>query len=150
MILDHLNRSASYYKLSPRIEQALQFLSGQDLAKLPDGRAEIDGENLYANVFGYETKAGTAEGILEAHRLYLDIQCLITGEEKIGHADLAALKVTQPYDVTKDCELLKGRCQFIKLRPRSFVVFFPHDAHMPGCAVGQPAPVRKVVVKVRI
>ena len=107
MILDHLNRIASYYVLSPRIEKALRFLSGQDLEKLPDGRIEIDGESLYASVFGYETKSGTFGGVWEAHRRYLDIQCLIAGVEKIGYADLAVLKVTQAYDETKDCELLK-------------------------------------------
>jgi len=150
MILDHLTRAACYYGLSPRIEKALRFLSAQDLEKMPDGRIEIDGESLYANVFGYETKAGTAGGVWEVHRRYLDIQCLIAGVEKIGYADLASLKVTQAYDETKDCELLKGRGQFFKLRPRSFVVFFPQDAHMPGRAAGRPAPVRKVVVKVEL
>ena len=150
MILDHLTRAASYYGLSPRIEQALRFINGPDLEKMPDGRIEIDGERLSASVFGYETKAGTAGGVWEAHRRYLDIQCLIAGVEKIGYADLAALNVTQTYDETKDCELLKGRGQFFKLRPQSFIMFFPQDAHMPGRAVGRPTPVRKVVVKVQI
>ncbi len=150
MILDHLARAASYYGLSPRIEQALRFLNGQDLEKMPDGRIEIDGESLYASVSGYETKAGTAGGVWEAHRRYLDIQCLIAGVEKIGYADLASLEVAQAYDETKDCELLKGRGQFFKLRPQSFVVFFPQDAHMPGRAAGRSAPVRKVVVKIQV
>lgn len=150
MILDQLTNAAFYYGLSPRIEQALRFLRGQDLEKLPDGRVDIDGERLYANVAGYETKAGTTGGAWEAHRRYLDIQCLIAGVEKIGYADLAALKVTQVYEAARDCELLKGRGLFIALRPRSFVMFFPQDAHMPGRAAGRPAPVRKIVVKIQI
>ena len=32
----------------------------------------------------------------------------------------------------------------------TFVVFYPHDAHMPGLALGKPSPVRKVVVKVAV
>jgi len=150
MILDQLANGAGYYGLSPRIEKALRFLNGQDLEKLPDGRVEIDGESLYASVFGYETKAGTAGGVWEVHRRYVDIQCLIAGVEKIGYADIASLKVTQAYDAAKDCELLKGRGPCFTLRPRSFAVFFPQDAHMPGRAAGRPAPVRKVVVKVEL
>jgi biofilm protein TabA len=34
------------------------------------------------------------------------------------------------------------------LAPGGFVVHFPWDVHMPLCAVGDPAEVRKVVVKV--
>ncbi|MDD5676598.1 MAG: YhcH/YjgK/YiaL family protein [Kiritimatiellae bacterium] len=150
MILDHLAHAASYYVLSPRIEKALRFLSGQDLGKLPDGRIEIDGEDLYASVSGYETKAGLAGGVWEAHRRYVDVQCLIAGVEKIGYADISSLKVAQAYDEGKDCELLNGRGQFFKLRPRHFVVFFPQDGHMPSRAAGRPAPVRKVVVKIKI
>jgi len=150
MILDQLSRVASYQGLSPRIAQALRFINGQDLGKLADGRIEIDGARLYANVFGYATKAGRAGGVWEAHRRYVDIQCLISGVEQIGYANLADLIVTQAYDETKDCEFLKGHGQFFKLRPRSFVVFFPQDAHMPGRAAGQPGPVRKVVVKVQL
>lgn len=150
MILDQLTNAAFYRGLSPRIEQGLRFLCERDLAKLPDGRVDIDGDRLYANVFGYETKVGVAGGSWEAHRRYLDIQCLIAGVERIGYADLATLKVTQAYDEARDCEFLKGRGLFLILRPRSFVVFYPHDAHMPGRAAGPAAPVRKVVVKVQV
>jgi biofilm protein TabA len=31
-----------------------------------------------------------------------------------------------------------------------FAIFFPGDAHAPGIAPGDPAPVRKVVVKVKV
>ena len=150
MILDHLANAAGYYGLGPRIAKALRFLSGENLEKLPEGRIAMDGARLYARVSGYETKAGTAGGIWEAHRRYLDIQCLIAGVEKIGYAGLAALKVTQAYDAGKDCEFLKGRGQFFILQPQNFAIFFPQDAHMPCRAAGRPAPVRKVVVKVQI
>ena len=36
----------------------------------------------------------------------------------------------------------------IKMEKGSFAVFFPQDAHAPGIATGDPAPVKKVVVKV--
>ena len=35
------------------------------------------------------------------------------------------------------------------MRPGLFAVFFPQDAHMPGLAVDQPEPVKKMVIKIR-
>jgi biofilm protein TabA len=32
----------------------------------------------------------------------------------------------------------------------TFLVFWPEDGHMPGIAVDAPAPVRKVVIKIRL
>jgi YhcH/YjgK/YiaL family protein len=34
------------------------------------------------------------------------------------------------------------------LQPGMWAIFFPQDAHKPGCAVAAPAVVRKIVVKV--
>lgn len=31
----------------------------------------------------------------------------------------------------------------------SLAIFAPEDAHKPGCALGEPCRVRKIVVKVR-
>lgn len=147
MIRDQLTQAACYYALHPLIERGLRFLREQDLAALPDGRVEIDGNRLYASVSRYETKSGIAGGAWEAHRRYLDIHCLITGVEKIGYAALAALNVTQAYDQDHDGVLLKGRGDFFTLQRGAFAIFFPQDAHMPGRAAGRPLAVRKIVVK---
>ena len=54
--------------------------------------------------------------------------------------------VVQP----EDFRLLAGEGDRVTAAAGTFVVFFPHDAHMPGLALGEPAPVRKVVVKVAV
>ena len=41
--------------LSERFRTAYEFLSRPDLAELPLGRNEIDGEDVYANVLQYDT-----------------------------------------------------------------------------------------------
>jgi YhcH/YjgK/YiaL family protein len=149
MIIDQLKHADCYYGIGRRVEAGLRFLGGSDLAGLAKGRHDIDGDAIYAMVSEYHTKP-VGQVPWEAHRRYLDIQCLVTGEEKIGFARLADLKATQPYDVAKDCVLLDGSGECMVLRPGVFAVFMPHDGHMPGLAVKKPAMVKKVVVKVRL
>jgi len=36
------------------------------------------------------------------------------------------------------------------MTPGSFAILLPNDVHRPCCAVDQPMPIRKVVVKVRV
>jgi YhcH/YjgK/YiaL family protein len=101
---------------------------------------------------GYETKP--AEGKkFEAHRRYVDIQYVVSGAERIGHAHTAGLRVVQPYDPETDCALYDppaGTGTDLVLCAGAFAIFWPHDAHRPGCALGAPAPVRKVVLKVEL
>ena len=50
----------------------------------------------------------------------------------------------------KDVEFLTGDGAFVQLAAGDFVVLWPGEAHMPGMANGAPAPVTKVVVKIRM
>jgi YhcH/YjgK/YiaL family protein len=116
-----------------------------------DGRHEIDGDALFALVQSYTTTPA-AERKLEHHRKYADIQFLLVGEEIIEHAPLEGLAVDTPYQAEKDFGLVRdaaGRSAVV-LKPGSFGIYFPEDAHKPGCSIHEPAPVRKVVVKVRL
>ena len=147
MILDTLDRAALYHPLHPLLAAGFAFLRRPDLGALADGRHAIDGERVYAILQAYETRPW-AEGSLEIHRRYMDIQCLLVGEERIGFAPLADQAVKTPYDEAKDIAFLEGTGDPIRLRPGLFAVFFPHDAHMPGRTMDRREKVRKVVVKV--
>ncbi|MBE1246635.1 YhcH/YjgK/YiaL family protein, partial [Salmonella enterica] len=37
----------------------------------------------------------------------------------------------------------------IILKPGMFAVFMPGEPHKPGCVVGEPSEIKKVVVKVK-
>ncbi len=39
--------------------------------------------------------------------------------------------------------------QAIILKPGMFAVFMPREPHKPGCVVGEPGEIKKVVVKVK-
>jgi biofilm protein TabA len=103
---------------------------------------------MYALVQQYNTKL-RAQGVWEAHRRYIDLQYLVQGVEGIGYANIKHLQQGE-YVASKDFLPLNGEGDLITVRSGSFVLLFPEDAHMPGMAIGSPAPVRKVVIKISI
>ena len=50
MIYDTLAHKDQYRNLSPRLAKALDFLAQTDFSALPDGRCDIDGDEVFANV----------------------------------------------------------------------------------------------------
>ncbi len=111
---------------------------------------EIQGDDIFAIIASYNTKEPHK---FEAHREYVDIQCLLEGQEIIESTALNGLTVDTPYDRQKDVALYvstDSRKTVSYLEPGIFIAFFPHDAHMPGVSVGDsPAFVKKVVVKIK-
>ena len=149
MILDQLANAAIYEKLHAGFSSAFYFLRKTDLATMSEGRYAIDGERIFAIVQTYDTKP-LADGLLEVHQRYIDIQFLITGEELIGYAPLADQTIRTPYDAEKDIAFLEGTSEPVRVQQGQFAIFFPHDAHMPGRTTGEPARVRKVVIKIAV
>ena len=147
MIIDRIENAPLYVGLSKRTAAALAYLRKTDFSRMPAGRSDLDGANLYALVQEYDSRpCDTA--CWEAHRRYIDVQYLVSGVERIGYAQLSSLQVTQAYDEKNDALLLSGDGDFLLMRPGMFMVLWPEDAHMPGIATAAPAPVKKVVVKV--
>lgn len=147
MILDQLTRAAQYEKLHPDLAAAFAYLRLPGLESVPAGKYAIAGERVYAIVQDYDTKP-LAEGFLEIHRRYLDVQFVVSGEELIGWAPLAGQAVQCAYDATRDIAFLHGAADPIRVQQGQFAIFFPADAHMPCRTTGTPTRVRKIVVKV--
>ena len=108
-------------------------------------------ENLvYANVQSYVPRA-LAEGSVEYHREFVDLQTLLAGEEDIYYVPTAGLKESKAYDASGDYGLFAYdpadavRCRLV---PGNFVIFFPEEGHMPCVAhAADPGEVKKVVLK---
>ncbi|MCE9591922.1 MAG: YhcH/YjgK/YiaL family protein [Planctomycetes bacterium] len=149
MILDHLDNASAYLGVHPRVAAALQFLRNTDLAKLPVGKHAIQGEDVYALVSLSKTKHPDPL-TWESHRKYIDVQCIVSGTEAMGHANISDLKMTKDYDAKDDYLLFSGSGATVTLKAGMFVVYFPQDGHAPGLAAGEPAEVKKVVVKARV
>jgi YhcH/YjgK/YiaL family protein len=144
-----LNRIERYRGLSPRLDQAIDFLAAADLAALETGRHVIDGDRIYATASGYQTRP-LAEGISsEAHRRYIDIQVIVG---RAGADRLCRHRRSRGFAALQrrtGCPFPgRGQGDELLLSAGDFAVFWPEDAHRPCMAVGQPEPVRKVVVKV--
>ncbi len=115
-----------------------------------EAKYEIQGDDIYAIIASYNTKKSHK---FETHEKYVDIQCLLEGQEVIESTALNGLTVDTPYDPEKDVALYvraDSRTTISYLEPGIFIAFFPHDAHMPGVSVGDsPSFVKKVVVKIK-
>lgn len=149
MIIDLLANAHRYKGLGPTIKQAFDFLRGTDLAALAPGIHELDGRALYVNVQAFTTRP-LAEGRWEAHRRYLDLHYVFEGAERIGYAPAGSL-APGAYDAQGDFMPLAGAAAALVSVPAgSFMLVWPDEAHMPGLAVDDPAPIRKVVVKIAV
>ena len=148
MIVDRLDRLALYAPLHERFARALQFMKDTDLAVLAEGRQVIDGDDVFALVASSAGR-GRAGRPLEAHRRYIDIQCVLAGEDVIGYAPLEDCRSPrEDYDDARDIEFFTDSPQtWLTLPTGTFALFFPTDAHAPLAGEGA---VRKAVVKVRM
>ena len=94
----------------------------------------------------YDSKPADACKI-EAHRKYIDIQCVLKGRELFGVADLSTQTLYEDKFEEKDVAFYHGDVDLLTLRDGDFVIVFPEDAHRPQ--QGDGSRVEKVVVKVR-
>ncbi|HYF37760.1 MAG TPA: YhcH/YjgK/YiaL family protein, partial [Prosthecobacter sp.] len=116
------------------------------------GRHDLDGDNVYALVQQYTTKAQD-KALFEAHRKYIDVQYVHSGREAILWAPLASMKEeTMAYDPAKEAALFKLVPDFTAahLSAGHFAILYPEDAHAPCVVWDQPSEVFKVVVKVAV
>lgn len=150
MIKDCISNSKTYYGISERVKQGLEWLQTTDLKALQDGKYIISGDEIYANVQSYITKDSA---LYEAHKKYIDIQCIIFGEEKIGVAPYKKCITSEEYDSARDIEFLECKNNsfwYETLKEGEFLILFPHDAHKPSIKIDENLQVRKIVVKVAV
>lgn len=150
MILTPLRDADRYSAALPGMDEALAWLRAFDPA-LPDGRHAIDGDRVFALVSSYATGPAT-EKRFEAHRRHADIQWIAAGAERILYLPAEGVAVAEPYSEENDIlffEEPKASTSLL-LNTDDAAVFFPEDAHKPGCMAGARHDVRKVVVKIRL
>ena len=152
MIFDRLENSKTYYSTHKNFEKGFDFIKKALTENLAPGKYEIDGKELFASVLEYDTKKD-ADGVAEAHKYYIDIQFIVWGEELMKAQDISKAQPKTVYNNEKDVQFfLDGEWSSVNvLESGDFAIFFPNDVHKPSLAVSdQPAPVKKIVVKVKI
>ncbi len=151
MLTSNINEIDQYDYLAERFKKGYHFLRTADLGALPVGRAEIDGDDVFASVQEYVTMPAEACRF-EAHDKYFDIQYVVSGEEYFGYAKRVDLEVEQEYQEADDIVFFKdSKCSGnILLKAGDCAVVSPEDAHKPRCVAGETGKVRKIVVKVGV
>lgn len=152
MILDNMKNAPLYEAVHPKFAAAFAFIEKAVAEDLPVGKYELDGKELYAMVQEYNTKL-TADAKFEGHRNYIDIQFMVAGAEIMKWADIAKMTENVPYNPEKDCQFyapIEDAAAGI-VGAGEYAIFFPHDIHMPCVSLKEtPAPVKKIVVKVKV
>lgn len=152
MIFGNVKDLESTFAWLPKpLKTAVQHLKDTDFSALPAGNYDLQGKDIYVQVFDATTKP-FAETRAEVHRQYIDVQYSCNGNENMGFAaDTGHHVVLEDLLESRDLLFYTGmeNESTLTMTPGSFAVFFPSDVHRPGCLVDQPATVRKVVIKVR-
>lgn len=153
MIFDRLENASLYHSISPLIAKSLDYLANTDVLALEPGRYDIQGDDAFALVQGYRTKA-PAVAVWESHRKYMDIQYIASGNERMGFATLHdAPAVKTPYDADSDVILYQPGQSMLEMKAGDFAMFWPQDIHGPGLTTGNPetpSEVTKVVIKIAL
>ena len=153
MIFDSIENAKLYYGLHEGIAKVLGQVKDYTADNYPDGRVEIDGDNVFLNTTPYTTVVKESP-TFEAHRKYIDVMYMVEGEEIIYVNPTSKLSdITQEYCEEKDVLLAGPEADAIPVRIKSgqFVILFPQDAHAPSCAADNtPMLVKKIIGKVKI
>ena len=149
MIVDHISHAAAYRGLSDRFDLAFAYLRDFN-EETPDGRYDLDGDRVYALVQSIKTSPA-ASGVFESHKVYADIHYVVSGQEVIYYQETSFLNPRGDYDASIEARLYDGDNEnALHLRSGFFGAFWPQDGHKPGCCVETSAPVRKVVMKIKL
>jgi biofilm protein TabA len=146
--MDRLEKAGKYCKMHPAFEEVFAFLKRKDLADLPLGRHEIEGDRVFCLISKGSGKSREAAR-LEIHSKYIDIQYIISGTDEMGWKAFSDCIVPDgDFDVGKDIGFFKDEPEvWVKVQKGSFVIFFPQDAHAPLTGKGE---IHKAVVKIAV
>ena len=150
MITGNIKDAKRYYSVAEGFREAFEMLASLT-PETPSGVVtERDGFRISVMepVRSDFDKNGNPR-VFEAHRNYLDIHFVISGEEGMGYSDISKLSVTKEYDEGGDYLLLSGDYDKLILKPGDFCITFPEDAHIPVMTAGG-AGLKKAVVKIRL
>ena len=153
MIVARNADAANYKGFSPLLDRALDLLTPEFLASVGTETVHMDGDKLYATRNIFDT-APDSETFFESHKRYLDIHVVTKGEERMEVADPKTLTVdgekSRPEGDFYAYTEKSAEHQTLILKPGTFLVAFPDDAHRCKGQVDGSSHVEKVVFKILI
>ena len=149
MIFGNVRNLSEDDYLEERIKACFAYAASHDLSTFEKGSHPITGDDLFVNIVEYTTT--TPENrFWEAHRQYLDLHVMLSGEEQIDLNFIENLHQKE-YVPADDFLPLEGeKNSYVILREGDFLLCFPHDAHRTAVAVNSPCTIRKAIFKIKI
>lgn len=137
--------------IESRVQKALAYFQNLDVDGIPTGEKIIVDNNFFFSKQVYDTKS-VQDCKLESHRLYVDIQLMISGEERMDIADISRLVLKEEYDVEKDVMFWNEQAKMARLTLKAgdYVILYPEHAHRGAACLTESTKVVKLVGKVRI
>ncbi|MGC6388611.1 YhcH/YjgK/YiaL family protein [Ewingella sp. S1.OA.A_B6] len=137
--------------LPAELRDAIEYVKQHITAETPLGKHDIRGNDAFVLISNDATEPQSVRRA-EFHARYLDIQIILNGTEGMTFSNQPAGKVDTDWLADKDIAFLSAGEQekTIVLQAGDFVVFYPGEVHKPLCVVGEPANVRKAVVKMLV
>ncbi len=144
MIIDRIENIGKYRELGENFKIACEWLRARDPSAMKPGEFPIDEKNVFASLADNELTRRTPA--YEAHRLYADIQLIISGHERFGFGTEGTLCENKQGSDFYPCQVDKN--MFFVLESGWFVIFLPGEIHAPGNPVDRRDVCRKMVIKV--
>lgn len=148
MIIDKITCMDRYIPSLPALEHVITILQSGTLENQALGNYTTEHPNLRYNLFAYQTEKHHADEY-EIHKKEIDVQILLTGQERMDIAMQDPIVPVLEYDEDKDFLMAKAeRVTSYHAKPGSFVIFFPGEPHAPNLIDETATQVRKVVFKI--
>lgn len=152
MIYDKIKNADKYLGISKNLDKALSLLLDGSLYTLPEGKRvlSLDDDNVFVNVSVGDTK-DPEKMRMETHKKYIDIQCILEGEEKVALGLLEDMECIIDSNEDGDIWFHKGPYSWFPLEEGYFMLLSPHEAHGPSVYPGYgERKVKKALVKVKV
>jgi len=136
------------YQAKPELWKAVFEFMKQDLTALEIGKYPLIEGEVTAIVSEYNSKE-PENAKWEAHRKFIDLQYVISGEEKMGVMPIAEAQNAGEYNAEKDVIFYGENDGPLHLAtPETYFLFFTGDLHRPCIKVDESTPVKKLVIKI--
>ena len=151
MIAENIEKGNLLFPEYPSFQKGIEFIKKAIREELPDGKYEIQGDDIFAKIMSYPLKEKDVTRY-EAHEKYIDIQASLIGAEGMDFFYLTDQKPLSEYNEEKDVTFYsneESHTGHVDVYPGCFAVFFPHDVHKPQLKVGDIDNVKKIVIKIK-
>lgn len=146
MVIDTIDNLGKYVGMNPLFADVVEFLKGNNLSTMEEGKHPIQGKNLFVNIT--TAKGRTKEqAVLETHIEMIDIQIPLDTEETYGYTplcDLPDYEYNAEKDITKYGDTPAQT--YVTCKPGQMAIFFPQDGHAPCIS---ERDIKKAIFKVK-